>query len=137
MTFDKFHAIVNEEPGLSAALDRTAKAAFKDTPHTRQFGPVTLMAGMAAVVILFPIVNEFVRRVGLPWVKSVANYSEFWRGEFERWLDQRYKEASVDRAKAEAAGQALLQELQATADANVQRAWERLMQVKGTQDNKG
>ncbi len=137
MTFDEFQAIVNEEPGLSAALDRTAKAAFKDAPRTRQFGPVLVTAGMAAVVILFPIVNEFVRRVGLPWVKTVANYSEFWRSEFERWLDQRYKDANIDRAKAEAAGQALLQELQATADANVQRAWERLVQVKGTQESKG
>jgi hypothetical protein len=42
------------------------------------------------VLLLFPIVRRIVYRIGLPWVKTAERYSELWRQEFERWLDEEH-----------------------------------------------
>ena len=49
---------------------------------------VSTAAGMAALVVKFPLVNGFLRRVGLSCPRSVADFAELWRLESERLLDE-------------------------------------------------
>ncbi|MHC4462942.1 MAG: hypothetical protein ACYS30_16165 [Planctomycetota bacterium] len=55
------------------------------------------------VLLLFPIVRRIVYRIGLPWVKTAERYSELWRQEFERWLDEEHERRGFDPALSKAA----------------------------------
>ncbi len=56
-------------------------------------------------------------------------YSEVWRGEVERWLDDEYVKRGVDPAVSKGASEALLNEVELTTAAESREAWERLMGI--------
>ena len=127
MTFEDFERLAGEEPGLAETLNKAAAAAGRTRQAPGTFEPVTTMAGMAALVILFPIVNRIVQKVGLPWVESVGRYSEMWRAEFERWMDEQHENHGFDPVATKAASETLLHELEGTTDDAAREPWERLM----------
>lgn len=80
-------------------------------------------------MIFFPIVKRIVYRIGLPWVKTAERYSELWRHEVERWLDEEDERRGFDPAVSKAASEALLSELEETTEKDSREAWERLMAI--------
>ena len=82
-----------------------------------------------ALVLFFPIVSEILRRVGLPWVVTLGNYSELWRQKAEVWIQSKMKEEDFDPVATRAAHEALLQELEKTTNPKTMAAWERLMGI--------
>lgn len=136
MTFDEFKKLIDQEPDLKRSLERAASPML---PPGRQrwpagtggdsFGPVSAAAGLGALVILFPVVNRIVWRIGLPWLSTLERYSEMWRHEVERWLDEEYNEKGFDPDISRAVSESLLKELQETTDAETRSAWQRFLDV--------
>ncbi|MCP4607861.1 MAG: hypothetical protein GY845_04005 [Planctomycetes bacterium] len=129
MTFDEFEALVEKEPNLKQSLEHAAVGVRPSGIETRSFDPVSAAAGMAALVILFPVVNRIVQRIGLPWLKTLENYSELWRGQVEQWIDEQHKQRGFDPKTTRAASESLLKELQETTDVETRSAWQRLMDL--------
>ena len=124
MNIDEFSQLIYNEPEITRSLDNAAwHVQVKQS--TRAIDPITV----SAVVLLFPVVNEIVRRVGLPWVRTLSNYSELWRQKAEAWIESKMKEEDFDPATIRAAHEALLKELEETTDPQTKAAWERLMGV--------
>ena len=129
MEFEEFQRIVNQEPQLAASLSRAAAGVRPGQGAMRTFDPVSTAAGLGALVILFPVVNRIVCRIGLPWLAVVERYAELWRRQFEQWIDEQYKQRGFDPQKARAASEALLKDLQETTDSETRSAWQRLLDV--------
>lgn len=141
MTFEEFESFVKDEPGIGETMNRAAAEAMKvkkmdpcqrhaGTRGSRgTYGPVAMAAGMGALVILFPIVKRIVYRLGLPWLKTAERYSELWRQEVERWLDEEHERRGFDPAVSKAASEALLSELEQTTEKESREGWERLMAI--------
>lgn len=129
MRFEEFERIVKDEPGLDGALQRAAAAGKRaGDGQGDSFGIVTTAAGLGALVLLFPIVKR-VLRIGLPWIETAEHYSELWRGDVEKWLDEEYVRRGLDPAVSRAASDALLTELESTTDSASREAWERLVEL--------
>ncbi len=128
MTFEEFESFVKGEAGLEGSLQRAAEAGKRaGEGKGESFGIVTAAAGLGGLVLLFPIVKRVLYRIGLPWLKTAENYSELWRGEVERWLDEEYVKRGLDPAVCKAASEGLLDELESTTEAESRGAWERLV----------
>ncbi len=124
MNIDEFSHLMDNEPEITRSLDNAAWHV-QAKQSTRPIDPITV----AAVVLFFPVVNEIVRRVGLPWVRTLSNYSELWRQKAEAWIESKMKEEDFDPAATRAAHEALLKELEETTDPQTKAAWERLLGV--------
>ena len=130
MRFEEFESIVQGEPGLEGAIQRAAAAGQQaGKGNGEKFGVVTAAAGMAGLVLIFPIVKRVVYRIGLPWLATVERYSELWRFEAEKWIDGEYVKRGVDPSVVQAASDALLNELERTMESASRDAWERLMEI--------
>ncbi len=131
MRFEEFESFVKDEPGLEGALQRAAEAGKRAGEGTGDsYGLVLSTAvGFGALVLLFPIVKRVLYRIGLPWLVTAERYSELWRGEAERWLDDEYVKRGLDPAVSRAASEALLKEIESTTVAESREAWERLMGI--------
>jgi len=129
MTFEEFQEIVTEEPALKHMLQRTATGVMRQQGDAGSFGLGVPVTEIGALVLFFPIVRSVVFRVGLPWLRSVERYSELWRMEFDRWVDEQYEQRGIDPLAARSASEALLSELNKSADADCRRAWERLLSL--------
>ena len=137
MTFEEFEAFVQQEPKLARTLKTAASAAASKSDRLRgAFDPLSAMALTTALVLAYPIVKGIVARIGLPWVRSAANYSELWRKRFDRWVDEQYEKHGFDPHASKAASEALLQELEQTADTATREAWERLLPLLSTGEAK-
>ena len=72
---------------------------------------------------------------GLPWLNELRRYSELHRRRFHDWIDANYRKHDLDPDAAEAAGEKLLDDLQAVTDADARKAWQRLADLMA-QDKK-
>lgn len=59
-------------------------------------------------------------------ISELQRYSELQRQKFHEWTDRHYREEGFDPDTAEAAGEALCREREATTDAHARLGWERL-----------
>jgi len=121
MTPDEFQCIVTQDPNLCGTVERAARAA-----SPKQFGVIT---EAAVVALMFPIVKYVLVHIGLPWLSELGRYSEVHRQKFHDWIDRRYREEGLDPDVAEAAGDALCRELEATTTADARAAWEQMANV--------
>lgn len=132
MRFEEFESIVKGEPGLEGAIQRAAVAGQRaGEGNGERFGVAAAAAGMAGLVLIFPIVKRVLYRIGLPWLVTAERYSELWRFEAEKWIDGEYVKRGVDPAVIKAASDGLLNELERTTESGSREAWERLMEVMG------
>lgn len=129
MTFDEFEGYVEKEPTLKQSLEKAAGRVPPSGTKTRSFDPVSTAAGLGALVILFPVVNNIIRKIGLPWLETLKNYSELWRKQVEKWIDEQYEQRGFDPQQARASSESVLKELQETTDEETRNAWERLLNV--------
>jgi hypothetical protein len=131
MDFETLEKIVGQEPKLADSLSRAAAEIGPIQRDTRSFNvdPVSTAAGLGALVILFPVVNGIVCKIGLPWLKTLANYSELWRQRVEQWINEQYEQTGFDPEKTRTASEAMLKELLATTDAETRSAWQRLIEL--------
>ena len=118
MDRDQFQQHVFADPLLSEPIRRAASAG-----GPKQFGPMT---EAAVVALMFPVVRYVLVHIGLPWLYELKRYSELQRLKVLGWIDERYAEEGLDPDAAEAAGDALCRQLEATTDADARSAWERL-----------
>jgi len=72
---------------------------------------------------------------GLPWLNELRRYSELHRRRFRDWIDANCRKHDLDPDAAEAAGNKLLDDLQAVTDADARQAWQRLADLMA-QDKK-
>jgi hypothetical protein len=118
MNRQQFQAAVAANAHLNGPLERAAQAG-----QPPQFGLIT---EAAVVTLMFPIAKYVLTQIGLPWLYELKRYSELQRLKFHAWIDEKYREEGFDPDAAEAAGDALMQELEQTTDAAARGAWERL-----------
>ena len=130
MTFEELEDFVQQESKLATTLKTAASAAASRSDRLRgTFDPLSAMALTTALVLAYPILKGIVARIGLPWVRSVGNYSELWRMRFDRWVERQREKHGFDPDASKAASEALLQELEQTADTATREAWERLLSL--------
>jgi len=127
MNIDDFNDLMQQEPHITRSLENAAWH-MQEKESTRGIDPVTV----TALVLFFPVIREVLRRVGLPWVVTLGNYSELWRQKAEAWIQDKWKEEGFDPVAMRAAHEALLQELEKTTDPKAMAAWERLMDILKT-----
>ena len=118
MDRDKFLQIISNDPQLADPLKQAAKAG-----QPAQFSLVT---EAAVVALMFPIVKYVLTNIGLPWLHELKRYSEVQRQKVHKWIDEKYREQGFDPDAAEAASDALCEQLEQTTKAEARSAWERL-----------
>jgi len=124
MTVEEFQEIVSQEPTLATPLLQAAREA-----RPQQY---TLGADEAALLVfMFPVAQFILTKIGLPWLHEANRYAELWRMKFHRWIDEQYQKHGFDPDQAEAAGDALREELEKTTGANAQANWERFSKLMG------
>ena len=119
MTPDEFQQQVATDPHVRQTIEHAARAARRG----RSFGGVT---EVAIVVLMFPIVRYVLREIGLPWLHELRRYSELQRQRVHRWIDEEYEDYGFDPDEAEAASDALLDQLEQTTDAGARESWQQL-----------
>ncbi|MBL7181219.1 MAG: hypothetical protein ABIK98_12630 [Pseudomonadota bacterium] len=124
MNIDEFNRLIQQEPEIAQSLENAAWH-IQAKESTRSLDPITV----TALVLFFPVISAIVRRVGLPWVVTLGNYSELWRQKAEAWIQSKMKAEDFDPAAIRAAHEALLQELEKTTDPKTMAAWERLLGI--------
>ena len=129
MKFEEFEEFVETEPNLKQSLEQAVSGVHPSGSETLSFDMVSTAAGLGALVILFPVINRIVRQIGLPWLKTLENYSELWRKRVEQWIDEQYEQRGFDPETTRAASESLLKELQETTDTETRSAWERLLDL--------
>jgi hypothetical protein len=116
MTESNFLAIAQQEPAVLRSLQRVAES---DKPPT-----LTLGGGEIILLsIVLPMTAYVVREIGLPWLSTLAEYSNLWREKVDLWIDRQYERSEIDRDRAKIAAAELRKELDTTQDRD---AWERL-----------
>ena len=118
MNRDEFRDAIAADPNLSGPIERAAKAA-----KPKQMAVAT---EAAVVVLMFPIARYVLVHVGLPWLHEAKRYSELWRQKVHRWIDEQYEREGLDPDDAEAASEALREELEGITDTSARASWERL-----------
>ena len=63
---------------------------------------------------MFPIIRYVLYEIGLPWLSELRQYSELQRQRVYDWIDTQYQQHGFDPDEAEAASDALLDELEQT-----------------------
>lgn len=123
MTREEFERFVAKEPAVAMAL---RKARIGEPERRDAFGTPT---ELAMIALMFPVASFVITHIGLPWLYEAKRYSELWRQKFHRWIDGEYERHNLDPDEAEAVGEGLRRELQATTDTNARAAWERLAKL--------
>ena len=118
MTQEEFQKFVARDAHVADPLGRAARKM-----QPAQFGVAT---EAAAVVALFPVVQYILTNFGLPWLSELRRYSELQRLGIHDWIDEHYREHGYDPDAAEASSDALVDELEATTDAQSRQSWEKL-----------
>ncbi|MCH8047951.1 MAG: hypothetical protein IID44_30010 [Planctomycetes bacterium] len=121
MNRQQFQEAVAGNAHLSGPIERAARAG-----RPQQFSVVT---EAAIVALMFPLANYVLTQIGLPWLYELKRYSELQRQKLHDWIDAKYREEGFDPDAAEAAGNALLEELEQTTDEAARGAWQRLTQL--------
>ena len=119
MTEVEFRDAVSRDPMLAGPL-RDAAAAARAQQYVIGVDDATLL------VFIYPIARVILTQIGLPWLGEGARYADLWRLKFHKWVDEQYRHHGLDPDQAEAAGDALRQELEQTTDATARAAWEQL-----------
>jgi hypothetical protein len=117
MNRTEFVATIAADPNLKGPIERAGQAARP--------GLYTVVVEAAAVAMMFPIVQYIVVQIGLPWLYELKRYSEFQRQKVHQWIDERSRAEGLDPDAAEAASEALCQELEETTSASARASWER------------
>ncbi len=120
MTQEEFERFVAKEPAVALAL---TKARTDGRQRRDAFAAPT---ELAMIALMFPVASFVITHISLPWLCEAKRYSELWRQKFHRWIDGEYERHNLDPDEAEAVGEGLRRELQATTDTNARAAWERL-----------
>jgi len=118
MTQEEFQEFVAQDAHVAGPLGRAARKM-----QPARFG---LPTEAALVVVLFPLVQYMLTKFGLPWLSELRRYSEVQRRRVHEWIDEHYREHGYDPDAAEAASDALVDELEATTDAQSRQSWEKL-----------
>lgn len=126
MDREEFEQFVLGDAQLAGPIRRVASAGGPKT-----FGLIT---EAAVVALMFPLVKYVLTHIGLPWLHELKRISELKRQKLHRWIDERYRQEGFDPEAAEAAGDALCDELQSTTDAEARSAWQRLLELIQTTD---
>ena len=121
MNRQQFQEAVAGNAHLSGPIERAARAG-----RPQQFSVVT---EAAIVALMFPLATYVLTQIGLPWLYELKRYSELQRQKLHDWIDAKYREEGFDPDAAEAAGNALLEELEQTTDEAARGAWQRLTQL--------
>ena len=75
---------------------------------------------------MFPIIRYVLHDIGLPWLSELRRYSELQRRRVHDWIDSQYQPHGFDPDQAEAASDALLDELEQTTDERARASWQQL-----------
>ena len=126
MDREEFQQLVFAEPHLAEPIRRAASAG-----QPTQFGLIT---EAAVVALMFPLVRYVLVHVGLPWLHAAKRWSDLYLTKVHGWIDERYREEGLDPDAAEAAADALCDELQSITEAEAQAAWERLAEMIRARD---
>lgn len=110
--------MIAAEPNLLEPIRRAAGAA-----KPPQFGVIT---EAAVVALMFPIVKYLLNHVGLPWLAELKRYSEPQRRKLHEWIDGQYRREGFDPDAAEAASDALCDEMEGIVDETARAAWQQL-----------
>jgi hypothetical protein len=121
MNRNEFAATIAADPNLSGPIERAGQAARP--------GQYTVVAEAAVVVLVFPIVQYIVVQIGLPWLHELKRYSELQRQKVHQWIDERSRAKGLYPDAAEAASDALCQELEQTTSASARASWDRLAEL--------
>src|SRR4051812_24236982 len=103
MNRDEFRDAIAADPDLSGPIERAARAA-----QPKQMAVVT---EVAVVALMFPIARYVLVQIGLPWLQEAARFSQLWQNKVHRWIDDQSRREGLDPDAAEAASEALRQEL--------------------------
>jgi hypothetical protein len=121
MTPNEFAATIAADPNLSEPIARAGQTARP--------GQYSVVAEMAVIAVMFPIVKFVVVQIGLPWVYELKRYSELQRQKVHHWIDERSRDEGLDPDTAEAASDALCRELEQTTSASARESWQRLAEL--------
>ena len=124
MTPEEFEQLISQDPALATPIRNAAKAIPARTRDA--FGMPT---ELAAIVILFPVVEYIVKKIGLPWLIGLKRYSDLWLKKFLKWVDEQHRKEGFDPDAAEAFGEKFRRELEAVTDADAQKSWERFAEL--------
>ena len=127
MTREEFERVVLADPHLAEPIRASASGNA-----AKQFG---LMTEAAIIALMFPVVKFLLTRIGLPWLSELGRYSELQRGRVHEWIDAKYREEAFDPQQAEAASDALIEQLESTTDRSARSAWERLVHLFGSAED--
>jgi hypothetical protein len=122
MTPEQFQQYLAQDPYLSQTITRAARAGQRG----RTFGVVT---EAALIALMFPLVRYLLQDIGLPWLLELRRYSELQRQRLHAWIDSRHQEHGLDPDAAEAASDALLNELEQTTDERARASWQQLAEL--------
>ena len=121
MTPEQFKELISQDPALATPIHNAAKAIPSSSRGT--FGTPT---ELAAIVILFPVVEYVVTKIGLPWLIGLKRYSDLWLKKFLKWVDEQHRKEGFDPDVVEAFGEKFRRELESITDTGAQKSWERL-----------
>ncbi len=128
MTPGEFQQAVAGDPLLMQAIGRVNRAG----QTVRSFGGIT---DAAVVLMLFPIAKFVICEIGLPWLHELRRYSELQRQRVHDWIDSEYERQGFDPDQAEAASDALIEELEKTSDERTRVSWQRLAELMKSAGN--
>jgi hypothetical protein len=128
LNYKEFATVVAADPNLSGPLDRAGRSGLP-----RQY---SIVNDAAAITLMFPIARYIVIHIGLPWAYELKRYSELQRRKIHAWIDEQSRAEGVDPSAAEAASEALCQELEQITGASVRASWEHLAEVMKTGSTK-
>jgi hypothetical protein len=130
MDWKEFEQLVLNDEALQKPLRRAAEEM-----QIKARGDGALLE-LAAIAALFPMVSFIIKHIGLPWLHEATRYSELWRHQFGRWIDEQYRRRGVNPAKVEAAGERLRKELELL-EIEERKSWEKLTERIKSADKSG
>ena len=119
MTSDEFQQQLDHDPYLSRVVGQAARAGQRGQTYG-------LLTEAAVITLMFPIVRYLLHDIGLPWLSELRRYSELQRRRVHDWIDTQYQQYGFDPDQAEAAGDALLDQLEQTTDQRDRASWQQL-----------
>ncbi len=122
----EFAATIAADPNLKGPIERAGQSARP--------GQYSVVVESAVVALMFPIVQYIVVQIGLPWLYELKRYSELQRRKVHQWIDERSRAEGLDPDAAEAASEALCQELEETTGASARVSWEHLAELLSGKD---
>lgn len=121
MTHPRFSQLLADDPHLASPIRRAAQAGRP--------ARYSVLTEAAVVALMFPIVKHVLTTIGLPWLHELRRYSELQRRKLHEWIDTECRKERIDPDAAEAASNALCEELERITDASARASWESLRDV--------